>query len=487
MRPVRTTAAAIAVSLAAGVVSAAVASSAAATPTATGASVSSQLRAQSVAALGRLEAHAASPAAQARTVVAAPVAKNSIFDAVGDALFPQGDITGGGVLQNSVGTGFSVSVETPANPLVDSTWQGGGAVVVWFLDTNDDGQYDNQIIAGLSTTSNTLISLLTDSTGKTVLCGGFASYIAHVGYRATIHAGCLPHLTKVRFAVGMIYDDPADMNPPVDLAPDQGLSAPIAVQAPVHGTGYWMLDGQGHVYPFGDAEGFAGAVPNATSMAPVHDGTGYWVVDRAGHVFTYGTAPFHGGTPALRGGEFISSISATTSGGGYWLFTNQGRVFAFGSAGFFGDMSAAHLNGPIVASVATASGKGYYLVGSDGGIFSFGDAKFHGSTGGIHLNKPIVGISPTADGKGYWLVGSDGGVFAFTAPFRGSMGGDQAQPARRRPGRLRRRLSDGGLRWRHLRLLEQAVLRQPGRSPTPGADHRPGRIQFLTVARNARS
>ncbi len=67
---------------------------------------------------------------------------------------------------------------------------------------------------------------------------------------------------------------------------------------PVHTTGgssgYWMLDAQGHVYAFGGASGFAGAVPGATAMAPRPGGKGYWVTDAAGHVFTFGNAPFLG-------------------------------------------------------------------------------------------------------------------------------------------------------------------------------------------------
>ncbi len=186
-------------------------------------------------------------------------------------------------------------------------------------------------------------------------------------------------------------------------------------------SGYWMLGADGHVYAFG-ASAYGNARRAAVAIAPRRDGKGYWVTDALGVVSHFGTAGAHGGGPALRAGELVSTISATPSGNGYWLFTNRGRAFAYGDAHFYGDMSATVLNGPVVASVATPTGHGYFMVGSDGGVFSFGDAHFHGSTGAMHLNKPIVGISPTPDNRGYWLVASDGGVFAFSAPFRGSMG-----------------------------------------------------------------
>jgi hypothetical protein len=188
-------------------------------------------------------------------------------------------------------------------------------------------------------------------------------------------------------------------------------------------SGYWMAGSDGKVYAFGKSEKLGSVFGPAVAIAARPVGDGYWVVDAAGDVSAFGKAANHGGRPALRSDEHVSTISATPSGNGYWLFTDRGRAFPFGDAHFYRDLSGTTLNGAIVASVATATGHGYYMVGSDGGVFSFGDARFHGSTGKLRLNRPVVGISPTPDNRGYWLVASDGGVFAFDAPFRGSMGG----------------------------------------------------------------
>jgi hypothetical protein len=194
-------------------------------------------------------------------------------------------------------------------------------------------------------------------------------------------------------------------------------------------SGYWMLGADGHVFGFGQSRvlgspsyGSWRAGIRAMALTVRADGSGYWVVDNAGGVHAFGSASFFGQHPALRAGEFVSTISATPSGRGYWLFTNRGRALPYGDARFFGDMSHTTLNGPVIASVATPSGRGYYMVGSDGGVFGFGDARFYGSTGSERLNEPVVGITPTPANNGYWLVASDGGVFGFHAPFRGSMG-----------------------------------------------------------------
>jgi len=201
------------------------------------------------------------------------------------------------------------------------------------------------------------------------------------------------------------------------VAPDPPPPAPQA-------SGYWMLDGRGSVYAFGDApyRGGATGVP-AVAITGTSTGSGYWVVTAWGDVRTFGDAVFLGGPPPLERFETVTSLSAVPDGRGYWLFTSMGRVFAYGSARHHGDMAGVRLNGPVFASVGTPSGNGYYMVAADGGVFAFGDAAFRGSMGDRRLNGAVVGLAPDPDGRGYWLVAQDGGVFAFEAPFRGSMGG----------------------------------------------------------------
>ncbi|HYH48108.1 MAG TPA: fibronectin type III domain-containing protein, partial [Acidimicrobiia bacterium] len=207
-------------------------------------------------------------------------------------------------------------------------------------------------------------------------------------------------------------------------------------------SGYWLLGADGAVYPFGDAaphgdasaaisaanagEGApAGSAVRAVDIEPTPSGRGYWVVDNQGRVRPFGDASHLGDVVVSRlsAGEEPASLSSTPTGAGYWVFTNRGRALTFGDAAFLGDVSGTPLNGPVLDSVATPTGRGYYMVASDGGIFAFGDARFAGSMGGRRLNAAVRSLVPDADGAGYWLVASDGGIFAFDAPFRGSLGG----------------------------------------------------------------
>jgi hypothetical protein len=229
----------------------------------------------------------------------------------------------------------------------------------------------------------------------------------------------------VRFSATKLgtFSDAWSLNPADGLGPRSvTYTARVVPKATQHG--YWMLGADGSVYAFGNAKNY-GSRPDLTAahLTPTRSALGYWVVNRGGHVDGFGDARSYGDAGVLRAGEFVTSMSATSTGRGYWIFTTAGRVFARGDAKFYGDLASTRLNGAVIDSIPTASGRGYYLVAADGGVFAFGDARFHGSLGSRHLNQPVIGLVPTATGNGYWLVAADGGVFAFgDASFRGSLG-----------------------------------------------------------------
>ena len=82
---------------------------------------------------------------------------------------------------------------------------------------------------------------------------------------------------------------------------------------------------------------------------PLRAGTAFLFVGRRASVLAFGPAAFPAGSPTLRSGEIVSSISATPSGNGYWLFTDRGRAYAYGDAHPYGDMGKVALNGPVIA------------------------------------------------------------------------------------------------------------------------------------------
>jgi hypothetical protein len=211
------------------------------------------------------------------------------------------------------------------------------------------------------------------------------------------------------------------------------IAQPFGITASVARTGYRFVASDGGIFNFGPGAPSLGSLGNMTLNAPIVGmgvmpaGDGYYMVDANGGVFPFGSAQSYGGTTNLHLNAPMVGMSVTPDGGGYWLVAGDGGIFSFGDAQFYGSTGNLVLNKPIVGMASTPDGKGYWFVASDGGVFSYGDAHFYGSTGNITLNKPVVGMGVPTAGNGYYLVASDGGIFAFPTgpgglPFFGSTG-----------------------------------------------------------------
>ena len=162
------------------------------------------------------------------------------------------------------------------------------------------------------------------------------------------------------------------------------------------------------------------AVSWAPQFAAASGSEGYWLLDGGGGVFNFGDAASYGGLGAVRLGSPIVGMDATPDDKGYWLVAANGGVFSFGDAVFHGSLGNVKLASPIVDMDATPDGKGYWLVAADGGVFSFGDALFHGSLGSVKLGTPIIGIeatgemAPVPNPASVWLFGVGlAGLVAF--------------------------------------------------------------------------
>ena len=158
-------------------------------------------------------------------------------------------------------------------------------------------------------------------------------------------------------------------------------------------------------------------------MAATHSGSGYYVLDNSGDIFPFGDARSLGSMAGFRLNAPIIALAPTPSGRGYWLLASDGGVFSFGDARFYGSLGGTRLNAPVISMAATRTGRGYWLLASDGGVFSFGDAQFHGSTGNMRLKSPVISMATAQTGRGYWFVAGDGGIFSFGVQFYGSIPG----------------------------------------------------------------
>ncbi|HEX2699342.1 MAG TPA: peptidoglycan recognition family protein [Acidimicrobiales bacterium] len=224
--------------------------------------------------------------------------------------------------------------------------------------------------------------------------------------------------------LGFIQDKPQFLQQVTPQLEPGGIPGAVSFM-PRPGGGGWVVASDGGVFAtgtqfFGSRAGKGG--PTVAGGASTPSGMGYWLVDVEGHVFTFGDAEFQGPFGQLTLNRPITAMAATPDGRGYWLFGADGGVFNFGSAPFHDSVSSLSLQADIRAGCAVqAAGRlGYLMAAGDGGAFAFPDKGAHGSMGDVVLHAPVVGVAATPTGEGYWLFAEDGGVFAFgDAPFRG--------------------------------------------------------------------
>ena len=165
--------------------------------------------------------------------------------------------------------------------------------------------------------------------------------------------------------------------------------------------GYLLVSADGGVFTFGQVR-FRGSLAGRPLPAPIvgadftANDLGYWLVDRQGHVYPFGDATVRARNVAGPVDERPTSspvvgIAGNSRNDGYWIATGDGHVTSFGSAPPVGDMRRAHLAAPIVRIAAGSRPDSYYLLGADGGVFAFNTA-FLGSTGGRRLAQPVTGM-----------------------------------------------------------------------------------------------
>jgi hypothetical protein len=223
---------------------------------------------------------------------------------------------------------------------------------------------------------------------------------------AVHHAGPLGHLLAAGFCRGPV---------------------PKRTVSPKSSHGEWILGVDGSVYPINGAPHLGSArgrvQGGAVAIAATASGNGYYVLDGHGDIFRFGDAKSYGSMAGKHLNQPIIALAPTPSGRGYWLLGRDGGVFTFGDAQYHGSTGGRKLNKPIISMAPTKSGRGYWLLASDGGVFTFGDARYHGSTGGLKLAAPVISMATEPSGNGYWLVARDGGIFTFGVPFYGSLPG----------------------------------------------------------------
>lgn len=186
------------------------------------------------------------------------------------------------------------------------------------------------------------------------------------------------------------------------------LNDPIVAAAPTpSGSGYYMLGADGGVFGFGDAQ-FYGSVQgivdetvglgqlasdhlHAPIVTMATTPAGYWLIAGDGAVFPFGDAPYYGSIQdALNTGNQLAGI---------------GRAWTLRPPATDGvPLAKDALDAPIVDVVPSGLGAGYMMLASDGGIFNFGQTQFHGSAAGLADDYVAVASDATSTGDGYIIL-----------------------------------------------------------------------------------
>ena len=188
-----------------------------------------------------------------------------------------------------------------------------------------------------------------------------------------------------------------------------------------HGQRRWLLAGderrQGLSLGNAAWHGDALAIGRPATPRRAHGGfavasneTGYYLLDGEGHVYAFGTAPYGGSASGYAGNPV--GIVTNPAGAGYWVVTSYGTIQSFGGAAHFSSVPG--VSG-VVSAAATADGKGLWLLSSNGAIHTVGTAVSYGIPRGP-LASPMVSIATASGGKGYWMTESNGTVDAFSLP-----------------------------------------------------------------------
>ena len=95
----------------------------------------------------------------------------------------------------------------------------------------------------------------------------------------------------------------------------------------------------------------AGAAPVARAAVPT-SGTGYWLANSEGAVYPLGGAVSYGSMAGKHLNAPIVGIVAAPDGKGYWLVAKDGGVFAFGSARFYDSLPGIPMSSKSVVGMA---------------------------------------------------------------------------------------------------------------------------------------
>jgi hypothetical protein len=181
--------------------------------------------------------------------------------------------------------------------------------------------------------------------------------------------------------------------------PTRGVTAASATP---DRSGILATTSTGVVLTAGNARSYGNAGPShlrgqIVDIEPTRDGRGYWLLENDGTLFPFGDAHFFGSVRGAAGHTSagrIVGLAATPDSRGYWEVAADGSIFSFGDAKFLGTgrwvtppypySVLRAVPGPAIDVVAAPGAKqGYWVIGDDGRVTNRGAAVGHAGDAGL--------------------------------------------------------------------------------------------------------
>jgi hypothetical protein len=195
------------------------------------------------------------------------------------------------------------------------------------------------------------------------------------------------------------------------------ITDPVALTVNRDGSGCALLGQDGRVEAHGTFRHHGDLLDlqekkRAVDIASMSSGDGYWIIDEQGNVFAFGDAQYFGGVPQVSLHSDLSvCIRSTPSDDGYWIVDRSGGICGFGNIWFNGALADhSQFAGQIVDFAPEQSGRGYFMLDNTGRVHAIGDIDHHGDASN---GKPSDAVAFIPGSLGYLIVDRRGAVLAY--------------------------------------------------------------------------
>lgn len=158
------------------------------------------------------------------------------------------------------------------------------------------------------------------------------------------------------------------------------------------------------------------------ALVPTASGQGYWMINADGGVFTFGDAQFYGSLPQRRPG--VQNVVAAIRVGNtkYCMLESSGRTSCFAAGSIYEDSQPVTYglhSDPATTMIPSGDAQGWWVVSRKGKVSAYGSAVGAGEVAQQPYG-PIMGGAGWGNNT-YRLVGADGGVFTFGLSYQGNV------------------------------------------------------------------